>query len=199
LVKQEHPNLRVSLQIETSDVLMERLQQGRLDMVVGRLFERHDKSDLRYEALVEEPVSAIARPGHPLLNTPRLTLRDIVGAGWIVPPAGSVLRHRFELMLQEEGLDPPVNLVETTALLFITKMLQQSDLLAVVATDVARYYAEHGLVALLPIQLPCKMDAFGLITRSDRLLSPATKVMLRALRSAALAVYGVQLSAAGVE
>ena len=199
LVKQEHPNLRVSLQIETSDVLMERLAQGKLDMVIGRLFERHDKSDLRYEALVEEPVSAIARPGHPLLNMPRLSLRDIVSAGWIVPPAGSVLRHRFELMLQEEGLDAPVNLVETTALLFMTKMLQQSDLLAVVATDVARYYAEHGLVALLPIQLPCKMDAFGLITRSDRLLSPAAKVMLRALRSAALAVYGVQLSAAGVE
>ena len=199
LVKQEHPNLRVSLQIETSDVLMERLAQGKLDMVIGRLFERHDKSDLRYEALVEEPVSAIARPGHPLLNMPRLSLRDIVSAGWIVPPAGSVLRHRFELMLQEEGLDAPVNLVETTALLFMTKMLQQSDLLAVVATDVARYYAEHGLVALLPIQLPCKMDAFGLITRSDRLLSPAAKVMLRTLRSAALAVYGVQLSAAGVE
>jgi len=106
-----------------------------------------------------------------------------------------VLRHRFDLMFQEEGLDAPVNVVETTALLFMTKMLQQSDLLAVVATDVARYYAEHGLVALLPIQLPCKMDAFGLITRSDRLLSPAAKVMLRAVRSTALAVYGVQLSA----
>jgi DNA-binding transcriptional LysR family regulator len=199
LVKQEHPSLRVSLQIETSDVLMERLAQGKLDMVVGRLFERHDKSDLRYEALVEEPVSAIARPGHPLLAVQRLSLRDLVSAGWIVPSAGSVLRHRFDLMFQEEGLDAPINIVETTALLFMTKMLQQSDLLAVVATDVARYYAEHGLVALLPIQLPCKMDAFGLITRSDRLLSPAAKVLLRALKNAALGVYGVQLQLAGVE
>ena len=53
--------------------------------------------------LVEEPVSVITRPGHPLLAQPRLTLRDIVGRGWIVPPPGSVLRHRFELMFQEEG------------------------------------------------------------------------------------------------
>jgi DNA-binding transcriptional LysR family regulator len=194
LVKQEHPNLRISLQIETSDVLMERLTQGKLDMVVGRLFERHDKSELRYEALVEEPVSAVARAGHPLLGVPRLSLRDLVGPGWIVPPAGSVLRHRFDLMFQEEGLDAPANVVETTALLFMTRMLQRSDLLAVVATDVANYYAEHGLVALLPITLPCKMDAFGLVMRSDRLLSPAAKVMLRALKSAALSVYGVQLA-----
>jgi DNA-binding transcriptional LysR family regulator len=102
-------------------------------------------------------------------------------------------------MFQEEGLEAPTNVIETTALLFMTKMLQQSDLLAVVATDVARYYAEHGLVALLPIALPCKMDAFGLITRSDRLLSPAAKVMLRALKSTALTVYGTQLDLSGLE
>jgi DNA-binding transcriptional LysR family regulator len=196
LVKQEHPNLRVALQIETSDVLMERLQQGKLDMVVGRLFETHDKTALRYQSLVEEPVVAVARPGHPLLSSSRLGLRDVVGAGWIVPPTGGVLRHRFELMFQEEGLEPPVNLIETAALLFITRMLQQSDLLAVLAADVARYYAQHGMVSLLPIQLPCKMDAYGLITRTDRLLSPGGRAMLEALRKAALSVDGVELDAA---
>lgn len=198
-VKQQHPSLRVQLAIETSDVLMERLAQGKLDMVVGRLFERHDKSALRYEAIVEEPVSAVVRPGHALLANTRLTLRDVVGSGWIVPPPGSVLRHRFELMFQEEGLESPTNLIETTALLFVTKMLQGSDLLAVIATDVARYYAHHGMVAILPIALPCKMDAFGLITRTDRLLSPAAKVMLRALKAASLTVYGTELDLAGLD
>jgi hypothetical protein len=37
------------------------------------------------------------------------------------------------------------------------------------------------------------MDAFGIITRRDRLLSPAAKVMLRALKTAAMSVYGKQL------
>lgn len=192
-VKQEHPNLAVSVAIESSDVLLERLAQGKLDLMIGRLFERHDKSDLRYEALAEEPVCAVVRPGHPLLGVARLGLRDLVNVGWIVPSTGSVLRHRFELMFQEEGLETPVNLVDSQALLFVTKMLQQSDMVAVVAADVGRYYAEHGLVAVLPITLPCKMDAFGLITRTDRLLSPAAKVMLRAVRNAAVSVYGVRL------
>lgn len=190
-VKAQHPTLRVNLQIETSDVLLERLAQGKLDMLIGRLFERHDKADVRYEAIAEEPVCAMVRPGHPLLAYAKLGLRDLAGAGWIVPPTGSVLRHRWELMFQEEGLDAPENLIETTALLFITRMLHDSDLIAVIAADVAEYYTGHGLVAVLPVTLPCKMDAYGVITRSDRLLSPAANVMLRAIRDAAGSVYGM--------
>ncbi|WP_372524318.1 LysR substrate-binding domain-containing protein [Piscinibacter sp.] len=196
LVKQEHPSLRVALQIETSDVLMERLSQGKLDMLVARLFAQHDKADLRYEVLTEEPVSAITRPGHPLLNVANLGLRDVVSAGWIVPPTGSVLRHRFELMFQEDSLEAPVNVIETSALLFMTKMLQQSDMVGVVASDVARYYAAHGIVSILPMSLPCHMDAFGIITRTDRLLSPAAKVMLKAIKASAVTVYGSRFDTA---
>ncbi|MEJ8847479.1 LysR family transcriptional regulator [Variovorax rhizosphaerae] len=192
-VKREQPNLRISVEIETSPVLMERLEQGKLDILVARLFAEHDKSKLRYEALTEEPVCALVRPGHPLLGMSGLTLRDVVSAGWIVPPAGSVLRHRFDLMYQEEGLPPPLNVIESAALLFITRMLQQSDMIAVLASDVAQYYASHGIVAILPIELPCHMDMFGIITRTDRLLSPAAKIMMNALKSESLAVYGRRL------
>jgi hypothetical protein len=44
---------------------------------------------------------------------------------------------------------------------------------------------------MLPIELPCQMEAFGIITRRDRLLSPAAEVMLRAIRATAQAVYGL--------
>ena len=193
MVKQEQPTLRIALEIENSPVLIERLQQGKLDLVVARLFAEQDKTNLRYEPLIEEPVCAIARPGHPLVGMEGLALRDVVGAGWIVPPAGSVLRHRFELMFQEVGLAPPINVIESSALLFITRMLQQSDMLAVIAADVARYYAAHGLVAIVPLEIPCHMDAFGIITRTDRLPSPAAKVMLKALKAASLSLYGCAL------
>ena len=197
MVKQEHPNILVSLQIETSDVLMERLQQNKLDMLVARLFAQHDKTDLCYQVLTEESVCAVTRPQHPLLGVAQLGLRDVVDAGWIVPPAGSVLRHRFELMFQEVGLQAPTNLIETGALLFTTKMLQQSDMISVIATDVAQYYARHGLMAILPLALPCQMDAFGIITRRGRLLSPAAKRMLHAIETAASLAYGKQPDLAG--
>jgi len=191
-VIEEHPRLRVSLLVESSDVLLERLAQNKLDILVARLFERHDKTHLHYEALAEEQVSAIVRPQHPMLKVKKLSLRELAAAGWIVPPSGSVLRHRFELMFQEAGIEAPNRLIESSAVVFLTKMLQQSDYLAVVPTDVARYYADHGIVSILPIELSCSMDAFGIITRTDWLLSPAAKIMLRALKSSAAPVYGVE-------
>jgi DNA-binding transcriptional LysR family regulator len=196
-VKQAHPTLRVSLQVETSDVLMQRLTEGKLDFIVARLFAQHDKTALRFEALADEPAVAIVRPGHPLLQVNGLTLRDLNGWGWIVPPEGSVLRHRFDLMFLEASLDAPANLIETGALLFVTKMIGQGDMIGLTAADVGRYYAGHDLVAVLPIELPCAMDAFGIITRTDRPLSPAAKVMMAALRTAAAESYGVPLEAAG--
>ena len=108
-------------------------------------------------------------------------------------PQGSVLRHRFDLMFREAGLAPPTQLIETASLLFVTKMLQQTDFIAVVPTEVARYYATYGMVAMLPMQLSCSMDAFGIITRTDWLLSPAATVLLRALKTSAVSSYGCTL------
>jgi len=40
--------------------------------------------------------------------------------------------------------------------------------------------------------LPCRMEGFGIITRRDRLLSPAGEVMLRAIRATAQTLYGLE-------
>ncbi|KVG79107.1 LysR substrate-binding domain-containing protein [Burkholderia ubonensis] len=189
-VKGTHAGIHVSVEIDTSNVLLERLAQDKLDVVLGRLSAEHDKLHLRYEPLTGEPVAAVVRPGHPLLARAPLALADVQRAAWVVPPAGSVLRHRFELMFQRASLAPPANVVETAALLFITRVLEQSDMIAVLADEVARYYAAHGIVAMLPLEMDCRMDDFGLITRTDRLYSPAATVMVDALRAAAREVYG---------
>ncbi|KVM50821.1 LysR family transcriptional regulator [Burkholderia ubonensis] len=189
-VKGTHAGIHVSVEIDTSNVLLERLAQDKLDVVLGRLSAEHDKLHLRYEPLTGEPVAAVVRPGHPLLAHAPLALADVQRAAWVVPPAGSVLRHRFELMFQRASLAPPANVVETAALLFITRVLEQSDMIAVLADEVARYYAAHGIVAMLPLEMDCRMDDFGLITRTDRLYSPAATVMVDALRAVAREVYG---------
>ncbi len=195
----DHPLLRVSLLVESSDVLLEMLSQNKLDILVARLFARHDKRNLHYEALAEEQVSAITRPDHPILKMEQPSLAELASAGWIVPPAGSVLRHRFELMFQSAGLEPPKRIIESSALAFLPRMLEESDYMAVVPTDVARYYAKHNIVSIVPAKLSCRMDHFGIITRSDWLLSPGAQIMLKALKAAAMPVYGVDLASDKLE
>jgi DNA-binding transcriptional LysR family regulator len=193
LVKREQPHLQITVHIETSDVLIERLIRGEIDMVIGRVVDRHDTSTLRFERLADEPVSVITRPGHPLLSAPDFSLQRLQQAHWIIPPIGSVLRQPFDQMWRHAALDSPPVVVESASQLFITKMLQESDFIAVVATDIARYYEQHGMVSIVPIDLPCHMEPFGLILRKDLLLSPAAMKVLAALRKAASSYYNVNL------
>jgi DNA-binding transcriptional LysR family regulator len=189
-VKRDHPNLRITIHIESSNVLLEQLYRGSLDVMIGRLSEEHDTDDLRYESIADEPVCAVARTGHPLFVESKLVFPDLLAYGWIVPPVGSVMRHKFDLMFQELDLQQLSNRVETSSLLFLTRMMQDSDMVSIMATDVARYYADHGLLRILPVDLPCELEPFGFITRRDKPLSPAAQVMLAALKTSALAVYG---------
>ena len=188
-IKEQAPLLRIGVQLEQSNVLMGKLQHGTLDFMIGRILEKQDSTGLIYEELTEEPACAVVRPGHPLLERTDLALADICSLPWILPPPGSVLRHRFDMMFRKEGLAPPVNVVDSTALLFVTALLQQTDALHVLPRDVAEYYASLNVLKLLPIDLPCKMDAFGIIRQQDRILSPGADMLLTAVRAAASELY----------
>jgi len=188
-IKEQAPLLRIGVQLEQSNVLMDKLQRGTLDFMIGRILEKQDSAGLIYEELTEEPACAVVRPGHPLLERTDLTLADICALPWILPPPGSVLRHRFDMMFRKDGLPPPVNVVDSTALLLVTALLQQTDSLHVMPRDVAEYYASLNVLKLLPIELPCKMDAFGIIRQQDHLLSPGADLLLRAVRAAAEELY----------
>ncbi|MEO8778117.1 MAG: LysR family transcriptional regulator [Rhodanobacter sp.] len=188
---QERPLLRVSVLVESSDVLMERLAQSKLDILIARLFAQHDKSQLRYQPLAEEKICAIVRPGHPILAIRQPSLTDMAQYGWIVPPTGSVLRHRFELMFHSAALELPARLIESTALVFVLNMLQHTDYISTIPADAVDHYVAHGIVSVVPTELSCKMDDFGIITRKDWLLSPAAQCMLAALKEVASDVYGL--------
>ena len=188
-VKEQAPQLRIGVQMETSNILLERLRRGSLDFMVGRILEEQSDADLQYQELADEPVCAVARPGHPLVTAHGLTLEAIAGGAWVLPPQGSVLRHRCDMMFRGAGLQPPSNVVDTTALLLTTALLQQTDCLHVMPVEVARYYVSLNILSILPIELPCRMDAFGIITRRSHLLSPGAAVMLEAIRVAAREIY----------
>jgi len=92
-------------------------------------------------------------------------------------------------MFQNAGLQPPRQVIGTAALVLVPRLLQGSDHLAVVPVDVARHYAGYGMVKQLPVELSCRMDSFGFITRTDWLLSPGARTVLAALKDEAGRVY----------
>jgi DNA-binding transcriptional LysR family regulator len=187
--KEEAPSLCIAVEVDTSDMLVERLKNGQFDFLIARIPEQDDDASLLYQDLSEETDCAVVRIGHPLLGRSDLGLRDLSPASWILSGRGSLLRHRFDLMFRRLGLEPPSNVVETTAMSLIKALLQQTDYLHAMPLEIARYYVRSGELAILPIDLPCKMDNFGIITRRNHLLSPGANLLLKHVRATSGQIY----------
>ena len=86
-IKQQAPLMRIGVHLEHSNTLMDMLQHGTLDFMIGRILEKESSAGLIYEELTEEPASAVARNGHPLLSRKNLQLKDLAGQPWILAAA----------------------------------------------------------------------------------------------------------------
>jgi LysR family pca operon transcriptional activator len=69
-VKQRHPTIQVRLQQGRTEELLPLLAAREVEMVVGRLYPPAIQDGFLREALWEEPISFLARSGHPLFAGP---------------------------------------------------------------------------------------------------------------------------------
>jgi DNA-binding transcriptional LysR family regulator len=188
-VSREAPLLRIGVEQGDSIVLLERLRKGKLDFLIARILDHAEKTDLNYEELSDESICAMAREGHPLQSHAQLGLAELATQSWILSPQGSILRHRFDMMFHRNGLAPPTHVVDTTATMVIISLLQQTDFIHTVPRDVAQHFMAFGKLCILPIDLPCKMDGFGIILRRGQLLSQGAMTLLQAVREVATDIY----------
>ena len=133
----------------------------------------------------EAPHAMVGRAGHPLSRRRALTWNELTPQTWVIGPRGNVLRDRISLLLLERGLEMPKQLVETSSLPVITSLLEISDMVAPLPTDVVRRYCDSGALVILPIRLDLQLGPAGIVTRRNQKLSPGALTMLNVLREVA--------------
>ena len=182
--KRDHPKVRISIEVGTSDTLLPALLRGDFDVVLGRLPDQSDSQGLDIEPFENgEQMRVVARAGHPLAGSSLLQLADLIGQTWILHPMGSPMRRRVESALQAGGMVQALDIVETASILATTAMLEASDMIAVVPNDVAEHYARYGMVTVLPVELPISMANIGLLTLGSRPKSVALTKLLDYFRA----------------
>jgi DNA-binding transcriptional LysR family regulator len=182
LLKSRYARVHVSIQVDASKLLVERLRAGALDMVVGRVLDTEVADELDFEPVTDEPHGLIARVGHPLAARPGLQLDELAQQGWILPPSGSILRDRITALFLSHGQEQPAETVSTMALPTITGLLMGSDMVAPLSLELVQPYLDSGLLTILPFEMGLRMDMYGIITRKRHQLSPGAEAMLAALR-----------------
>ncbi|MEZ0606344.1 LysR substrate-binding domain-containing protein [Paraburkholderia sp. IW21] len=185
LLKKRFPQIRVNIEMEFSEVLVQRLQEGKLDMIVARIRNPDDLAELHYAPLAEAQHALFARVGHPLVKRKTLSWNELAPQTWILPPKGNVMRNQFTQLFLERQLALPTDVVESSSLPVISSLLQMSDMIAPLAREPVRPYCIAGALEPLPFELDLKLGPAGMVTRRGDRLSPGARAMLQALREAA--------------
>jgi DNA-binding transcriptional LysR family regulator len=181
---QRHPKAQVTLEENTMDTLLERLEMGQLDLVVGRLDNYAPRQALRSERLYNEQMRIVCRAGHPLTRRDSLAWDDLYAFDWIVWPSGSPIRSKLDTALTHAGRPPLPCRIESSSLVGNLWLLQYSDLLSVASERVAEHFTHRGLLVSLDFELET-MGSVGMCWRDEPFADTSLPDLLDCLRKTA--------------
>lgn len=176
-----HPNISLTLTVDTSDRLAEDLLAARLDFFIGRLLGDIDPKMFSMREIGPEPVSLIVRRGHPLTRPRSVTLHDCVAYDWVLQARGGLMRRTVENYLMTCNVKLPDKVLSTSSLLLTLAYISQSNAIAPVAKAVADFYGgEDGLdgrIRTLPVEASIAVAPYSLIRHAHRPFSPTSQVL----------------------
>jgi DNA-binding transcriptional LysR family regulator len=189
LLKQKHPGLMVSIEVDHSRPLIERLLGGHIDLAVARLFDSRGAGELQFEPLGEEFHAVIGGGGHPLAGAKGLRLKDLLGQTWVLPPPGSVLRDHLTTVFLQQGLPMPANVVQTQSMPAILGLLHTSEAVVPLPRETVLPLCDSGFLSVLIDDIGVNMSPFGIVTRRKHPLSPGAQALHDAIRATARRLY----------
>ncbi|MCS3470905.1 DNA-binding transcriptional LysR family regulator [Pseudomonas sp. JUb42] len=185
-IKALNPQLRIRIMGDTSDQVIQLLEQGRVDIAVTRRSPSNDRDDYEFEPLGNERLIAVVHSGHPLASRQNLQWAELVRDWpWILQPDTSPARIAIEEALQRIELSSPADIIECSSVYSMQQLVQLTDAVMVLSESAMRDYLKMGLVRALPVTLDAQMEPFGLLRRKDEPVSRELQHFIELLRKRA--------------
>ena len=181
-LKAGHPGARVRLQQGRTEELLPLLASGEIDLIVGRLYEPMIPDGFEREALWTEPVSILARAGHPILAAERVGLEELRRYDLVLPTITQRVGQEVEHLLALLGIDPAPSL-RSSSYGFIREMLHGTDLLSVMPRLLMVGDLMRGTLRVVPLPIPAPDRPAGLILPRGGTLPQAGLAFAECLRA----------------
>ncbi|MHB8285016.1 MAG: LysR substrate-binding domain-containing protein [Caulobacteraceae bacterium] len=175
-----HPDLEVRLVDGRVEDLMPKLEAGEVHAVFGRLYTPELPDGFQREALYQEPISAIARAGHPLFaRKGPISLADY---DLILPTFSQRIGREIEHMLSALGLGASPRTLRSTSHMFIREMLHDSDMIAMAPRALMAGDLRRGTLKVVPVDAASPFRPAGLMLNPARPSPPSVGLLLEVIR-----------------
>lgn len=182
-LERSEPDLRVTIEVDSSDRLAADLLAGELDLYLGRVPDRLDPASFDLVPIGPEPLSLIVGRDHPLGCGP-CDLSDCLAHDWVMQPPGTVLRATVERYLLDRGLVLPASVISTGSLMLTLAFVMHSPAVGVLSTAAARLFGteNRGPILRLPVAPDLAVTPYAIVTLRGREPTAAARVFLNVLR-----------------
>lgn len=185
-LKERTPGTTVILREGTLGHMLVELRGERLDVIVGSLpREPRDPGLQSLTLLQEDPLVCVTGPHHPLASHPAPQWSDVARYPWIVPPESASVRMPLEEWLEQQGLQLPLNRIESISFTANTSLLRESLSVCFFSRNNAEHFSRLGLVAMLPLEVRGLSGPVGALWLKNKPLTPAARTLLDALAAVA--------------
>ncbi len=181
-LKARHPGLSVRLVQGRTEELLPALAAGDLDLIVGRLYAPDTPDGFVREALYDEPISILARAGHPIFDHETVTVEALRRFDLVLPTVSQRVGREIEGVMAALGIAHAASL-RASSRSFTREMLHAADFITIAPRLMLAGDLLRGTIRVVPLPIPAAAPRpAGLIYRPDRGLPPAGHALVEALR-----------------
>lgn len=166
----------------TLDRLLKMMDEGELDLALGRNRVTGQLAAMRHEILHHEPFVFVVGTRHGLGNNDApVTWHDLHDVRWITPMRGSPAFATMAEMLAEHGVSLQRPAIESSSLALNLSLLRGGEFVSILPLSLARRYVQRGAMRVLPLPPLGPLGEAILYWREDT-TTPAAQLFADCLR-----------------
>lgn len=163
------PAWRVQIVEGSGDSLLQRLLEGEIDLLLGRIPQQAAGTTaingLTQRVLYEGSLCVVAARRHPLAGRRTLNHAELLEWPWILPSQQSTTRVTLTDAFLRRGLAPPVPVAEAPSFFYSLSVVARTDLLTCCARAAAEQSGQDNCI--LPVDVGSDPTPVALVWRRD--------------------------------
>jgi len=177
------PNLHVQITEAVEDILETALANNSLDVVISGPIKESEEIMQVAEHKFTDRYSVISAATHPLQKRRDLSLADLAGQRWVMPPEEAEPRKQFVALAAKLGFAPPHVAVETRYPAVIKALVARTKFLGWLPEPLFAAEESAGLLKRLTVKQLSMTRKFFVFRRRRSAIPAPVERFLEALRS----------------
>jgi DNA-binding transcriptional LysR family regulator len=183
-----HPQLRVELTTSDARTLIAAVLERKLDLAVMELSMVEGETGIATEALPEHPACFFCRAGHPLVQLPNPSLKQVLAYPYVGTRMPQRVAAGFLQLAKVGRIDtdsgdylPPV---KVDSIQLAKEVVLKSDAVGAAPLALLAPEIRSGRLRSLPLRQDWLHTRYGFVYLRDRQLSPAAQAFMAEVRTA---------------